>query len=132
MNENFILSSQQKLYLFLEEKDGVIDALTFNFSVYKYGYPNDEIGHPLQNYGLGFYGFYEVFNSHWIAELLNQNRAHAGHQDSYYSNRKHYIAKYKDVTLEVISCGEYELTQIKKEDLLNIVSEEIKCIKNER
>lgn len=65
MYENFIVSSQQNLYLLLEEDNEIIDALKFNFLIYKFGYPNDEVleSHPMYKFGLSFYGLYEVINS---------------------------------------------------------------------
>lgn len=41
------LNSQHELFLLLKKRDDHIDALKFDFLVYKYGYPNDEVGHPL-------------------------------------------------------------------------------------
>ena len=70
MYENFLISGQQELYLMLEENNGIIDLLKFNFKVYKYGYPNDEAmgSHPMAKFGLGFYGLFEVLNSPWRSE----------------------------------------------------------------
>lgn len=131
MYENFVFSTQHKLYLLLEEKDGLIDALTFDIIACKYGYPNDEIAHPLQKHGLGFYGFFEVHNSPWIQETLNLNRQHPSHHDKNFLDDKHYIAKFKDVTLEVISRKQYELVQICKEQLIQLMINEIELIKND-
>ncbi|MBP0905854.1 hypothetical protein ACFSKN_15085 [Mariniflexile gromovii] len=131
MYENFVISSQQELYLLLEEKDGIIDLLCFtSVSIYKYGYPNDEIGHPLQKYGLGFYGFFEVKNSQWIAEIEKMNSSHPKHIKGLSSDRKHYVAKFKDVTLEVV-CKSYELKQMTKNELNEIITEQINYIKND-
>jgi hypothetical protein len=131
MYENFIVSSQHELYVLLEEKDGIIDLLCFSsFSIYKYGYPNDEIGHPLQKYGLGFYGFFEVKNSEWINEIEKMNSSHPRHIKGLFSNKKHYVAKFKDVTLEVI-CKSYELKQMTKTELNKIITEQINYIKND-
>ncbi|MFI1770284.1 hypothetical protein [Thalassobellus citreus] len=130
MYENFVISSQQELYLLLEEKDGVIDLLCFNsLSIYKYGYPNDEIGHPLQKFGLGFYGFFEVKNSEWINEIEKMNSAHPRHVKGLSTDRKHYVAKFKDVTLEVI-CKSYELKQMTKTELDGIITEQMNYINN--
>lgn len=74
MYENFIVSSQQKLFLLLEQTDSVIDSLQFDFLIYKYSYPNDEVSHPLSKYGLGSYGLFEVTNSPWVTELKDNNR----------------------------------------------------------
>lgn len=128
MYENFVFSTQHDLYLLLEEKDGQVETLKFPFAIFKYGYPNDEIGHPLMKYGLGFYGLFETQNSPWIKEILNLNRQHPSHKDEYYSNRRHFIAKFKDVTLEVIANG-YEECTISKTDLMDLFSSEIDNLK---
>jgi len=82
MYENFIVSSQHKLLLLLEQTADVIDTLQFDSLIYKYGYPNDEVSHPLSKYGLGLYGLFKVTNSPWIIELRDNNRQHSGHTDS--------------------------------------------------
>ena len=127
MYENFVVSSQQKLLLLLEKTDNIIEALQFDFLIYKYGYPNDEVSHPLSKYGLGFYGFYKVNNSPWITELRENNSQHQRHTDSSFDNYKHYIAKFKDVTVEVI-CSRMEETQLTQAQLLTFVEKEIKSL----
>jgi hypothetical protein len=131
MYENFLISSQSDLYLLLEESGGLIDALRFNFLIYKYGYPNDEAmaAHPMSKYGLGFYGLYEVFNSPWIVEIRNSNRIHPRHIDKMYNDYKHYIARFKDVTLDVI-CLKMEELQLTKGQLIEILNKEIGFINN--
>ena len=129
MYENFIFSNQQDLYLFLEENNGIITALSFKFKVYKYGYPNDEVGLPSKIPGIENYGISEVFNSDWITELKTNNRSHPRHSDSFYSIYKHYIVRFKDVTLEVISKN-YEIIKLTKEELNGIINKELDNIKN--
>jgi hypothetical protein len=130
MYENFIISSQRDLYLLLEESDGKIETLHFNFLIYKYGFPNDEtIGaHPMAKYGLGFYGLFEVLNSPWIIEIRNSNRIYPMHNENKFDDYKHYIARFKDVTLDVI-CSKLEELQLTKEQLNEIVNKEIEFIK---
>lgn len=130
MYENFLISSQHELFLFLEENNGVIDIIKFNFKIYKYGFPNDEAlgAHPMAKFGLGFYGLFEVYNSPWIIEVLDSNRVHPKHIENRYSQYKHYIARFKDVTLDVI-CSKMEELQISKEQLAEIINKEIKYIK---
>jgi hypothetical protein len=130
MYENFIISSQNKLYLLLEEENGLINALCFDFSLYKFGHPNDEIVHPLMKYGLGIYGFFEVNNSDWIKELKKLNSQHPRHNDNLYAEHRHYIAKFKDTTLEVIA-RKYELLQINSEQLQEIINREISFLKKD-
>jgi hypothetical protein len=55
--------------LLLEENNGIIEALTFEFLIYKFGYPNDEIGLPSKIPGVEVYGFSQVTNSEWIKEF---------------------------------------------------------------
>ncbi|WP_117175855.1 hypothetical protein [Mariniflexile rhizosphaerae] len=130
MYSNFVISSQQKLYLILARKENDLDVIEFDFSIYKYGYPNDEVGHPLMKYGLGFYGFYEVENSKWIEELRLNNSYHSSHMDSIYDKKQHFIAKFKDVTLEVISYG-YELKTITQNYLIAETMKEMNILDND-
>ncbi len=130
MYENFLISGQRDLYLLLEESEGLIDALRFNFLIYKYGYPNEEAmgAHPMTKYGLGFYGLFEVLNSPWIIEIRDSNRIHSSHNDNMYNDYKHYIASFKDVTLDVI-CSKMEELQLTKGQLIEIVNKEIEFLK---
>ena len=129
MYENFIFSTQSTLYLLLEENNSVIDALTFSKSLlHKYGHPNDELEHPLSKYGLGVYGLFEVDNSEWIAEIKRKGMSHPKYFDGLYNNTKHYVARFKDVTLEVLS-ADYKLMQINKADFINIINKEIDYLK---
>jgi len=127
MYENFIISSQQILYLLVEENNGVVDALKFNFSIYKYGYPNDEAlgAHPMAKFGLKWYSLFEVENSPWIEELKNSNRVHHRHSDSLYKDRKHYIVTFKDVTLDVITSSPYEEVTLTKDEIIGFVSQQL-------
>jgi len=129
MYENFVFSSQHRLFLVLEYLDNQIDTLQFDFVTYKYGYPNDEVSHPLSKYGLGFYGLYKVINSPWITEIVDNNRQHPGHSDTLFEKVEHYIAKFKDVTLEVISRKMTE-KQISKVEFLEIINEQFKLVDN--
>jgi hypothetical protein len=124
MYENFIVSSQQKVFLLLEQTDNIIDALQFDFLIYKYGYPNDEVSHPLSKYGLGSYGLFQVVNSPWVTELRDNNRQHHRHTESSFEGYKHYIAKFKDVTIEII-CTKMEEKQLAKSELLGFIDEQI-------
>jgi hypothetical protein len=128
MYENFLISSQHDLYLLLEETNGLVDYLKFSFRIYKYGYPNDEGAHLMAKYGLGFYGLFEVLNSPWITEIMQGNQLNPKHDDSLYKNYKHYIARFKDVTLEVI-CSEMEEMQSGREQLLELVDKELSFLK---
>jgi hypothetical protein len=129
MYESFILSSQRKLYLLLEENNGIIEALTFEFLIYKFGYPNDEVGLPSKIPGVVSYGFSQVTNSEWVKELMINNRSHSRHSDSHFVNYNHYIVRFKDVTLEVISKN-YAAEKMTVEEFNEIVETERSYIKN--
>ena len=124
MYENFIVSSQRNLYLLLEENNKIIDTLNFEFLIFKFGYPNDEVGLPSKIKGVEIYGISEVHNSEWIKELMINNRSHSRHSDKNYSSYKHFIVRFKDVTLEVIST-KYEILKMSKEEFNEIISEQI-------
>ena len=119
MYENFVVSTQRELYLLLENHDGQIDALKFDFLLYKYGYPNDEgLGvHTMSKFGLDFYGMFQVENSEWITKLENQRS-----DKSYglFEEYQHYIVTFKDVTIDILSKGfeEVKLTESMVMDLL--------------
>lgn len=124
--ENFVLATQQELYLFLAKEGTAVSALRFRFSAVKYGGPNDEArgSHSLVKYGLGLYGLYQVENSPWIHELMVANRIHPRHQDSLSADRKHFIACFKDVMLEVV-CREFEEVRLDESELIAIVQEQL-------
>lgn len=122
MYENFIISTQHELYLLLDESNGTVSALKFDFLIYKYGIPNDEgLGaHPMAKFGLGFYGLYQVDNSPWIIEL---NDARPIKTYDLFEGCTHYIVTFKDVTLDVISkkgFQEVNLTINKIGDLIKL------------
>jgi hypothetical protein len=127
--ENFVLATQNEVYLLLEKEDALFRALRFKFSSLKYGGPNDEArgNHPLAKHGLGFYGFYQVENSPWIQELMIANRVHPRHLDSMYSGKKHFIACFKDTMLEVIR-REYEEVRLSQSDLVEVFQEQLRYL----
>jgi hypothetical protein len=128
MYENFIVASQQKLYLLLEQSNEIIDALQFDILIFKFGYPNDEVSHPYAKFGLGAYGLFEVKNSPWVTELKENNSQHHRHAESLFDNYKHYVARFKDVTVEAI-CRQMEEVQLTKADFLAFVDEQISYLK---
>lgn len=130
MYESFILSTQRTLYLLLEEKNEMIEALKFEFLVYKFGYPNDEVGLPSKIPGVENYGFSQVTNSDWIKELMINNRSHSRHSDSHYDDYKHFIVRFKEVTLEVIS-KKYAIEKMSIEAFNEIVETERSYIKKD-
>jgi hypothetical protein len=126
MYENFVVSTQHDLYLLLAKTGDTVDALKFDFTIFKYGSPNDEArgGHQLFAHGLGFYGLYEVTNSPWINELMKANRIHPMHQDGFFSDMKHYVACFKDVMLEIV-CDEMHEVRMSVDEVLGLVSKEL-------
>jgi len=124
MYSNFVVSSQLDLYLLLARAEDNIDVLEFDFLVYKYGYPNDEVSHPLMKYGLGFYGFFEILNSPWIEESRVNNSTHPRHTDSMLQDHRHFVAKFKDVTIEVIAQN-YELKTLPINFFTDFIKEQI-------
>jgi len=126
MYENFVIATQHELYLLLEKTEGTVRAIKFDFSASKYGSPNDEArgGHPLAKYGLGVYGLYQVAGSPWIRELMAANRVHPRHTDALFADLKHYIACFKDVTLEVV-CKEMREITLSVSEVAVIVSQQV-------
>src|SRR5277367_3220053 len=123
--ENFVVATQHQVFLLLEKVETSLFALRFRFARLKYGGPNDEArgGHPLAKHGLGFYGLYEVLDSPWIEEVKSGNRVHPRHDDSLFSDYKHYVACFKDVMLEVIS-SEFEEVELTEAALLTLIQEQ--------
>jgi hypothetical protein len=126
MYENFIVSTQHDLYLLVERSGEDLHALKFEFAIFRYGYPNDEVrgGHLLMKFGLRWYGFYQVENSPWVREIMVANRIHPMHRDEMFSQDKHFIVCFKDVMLEVI-CTKYEEVTIKESTLFEIIQKEL-------
>jgi len=126
MYENFVIATQGELFLLLEKTEGTVRAIKFDFSAAKYGSPNDETrgGHPLAKYGLGFYGLYQVAGSPWIRELMAANRIHPRHTEALFADLKHYVACFKDVTLEVV-CKQMREITLSVGDVAAIVSQQM-------
>jgi hypothetical protein len=126
MYENFVVATQNDLFLFLERNGEAVTALKFSFSSFKYGAPNDEArgGHPLSKHGLGLYGLYYVENSPWIQELMTADRVHPRHSDTMDSDRKHYVACFKDVTLDVV-CTEMQEAQLSVAEIEALISQQM-------
>jgi len=126
MYEGFMIATQNILYLLLEENAGLTDALSFQFRIFKFGHPNDEVlgAHPMAKYGLRHYGIFEVSNSPWIEELKIGNRIHPSHTDDMFDDYKHFIITYKDNTLDVIFRKMQEIV-LTTEQLTAIILEQI-------
>jgi len=124
--ENFVLATQHEIYLLLKKARTSVSALKFRFTSLKYGAPNDEArgSHPLMKYGLGWYGLFQVENSPWIDDLMASNRVHPSHKDSMFSDRKHYIACFKDVMFEVV-CREFEEVVLEEADLAAVFQQQL-------
>ncbi len=126
MYENFVIATQHDVYLLLEKRGDVLSAIHFGSARIKYGSPNDESrgSHPLAQHGLGIYGLFEVENSPWIKELIVANRVHSKHADAMFGRFKHYIACFKDVTLEV-ACSSYQEKQMSVRELMSLIHEQL-------
>lgn len=127
MYEGLAFSDQHNLYVFLEREEGdVTPVLVFDGGTFKLGAPNDEAlnGHPLFRFGLGFYGLYEVMNSPWIRELCEANRVHPNHSDAMFADKRHFIATFKDMTLEVV-CRGFEAQTFSQEEIVAMITDKI-------
>lgn len=126
MYENFVISTQRDTYLMLNTEDDIVSAIRFIGATIKYGGPNDagRGAHPLTKYGDFIYGLYEVENSPWIKEQMVGNRIHPRHTDDLYSDKKHYVACFKDVMFEA-SCRGYEVVSLSKKDVFELITREI-------
>lgn len=126
MYDNFVIATQRDLYVFLQKSGEVLKGLKFGFLVYRYGYPNDEIGHPFMDCGLGYYGLYQIENSPWVQEIRGQNSAHPKDTVFLHVGMRHYIIRFKDVTLEVIAKDFHEI-EISTGGLDSLISSELQC-----
>ncbi|MGL5631692.1 MAG: hypothetical protein ACRDD3_04960 [Azovibrio sp.] len=131
MYEHFVLLTQQDAYLFLEKNDDAVLALHFDSPYCKYSGPNDEAhgSHPLAQYGLDFYGLFEVENSPWIEEMRVANRIHPRHSDSLFSGYRHYIACFKDIKFESV-CHNMKEVVLAKGDVAALVTEELRKLES--
>ena len=127
--ENFVIATQHDLYLLLGKSGDKVSGIRFCSSVFKYGYPNDEVPHPLYQYGLGFYDLYTIENSKWIEEIRSLNSNHPSDAPYLHEGKKHYIVSFKDVTLEVIA-REIEEFEISTSELSQIISQELYDVRN--
>jgi hypothetical protein len=132
MYENFVIATGSEVYLLLEKNDNLVDVLKFDRRIFKYGSPNDEArgGHPLFQYGLGFYGLFEVQNSPWIQEIMVANRLHPRHTDALFSGYRHFIACFKDVTFEIVSTQFQEL-QLTVDEVHRLINSELNSLHEE-
>jgi hypothetical protein len=55
------------------------------------------------------------------------NRIHPNHKDSMFADRKHYIACFKDLMLEVV-CDEFEEVKLEGSDLVAILQEQMRYL----
>ena len=126
MYENFVIATQTDTYLLLEQRNERIHALKFSSATIRYGSPNDEAreAHSLSRFSPLLYGFYEVKNSPWIREQMIGNRSHPRHSDELFSNKKHFIACFKDVMFEA-TCNGYEIVELSREQILEFVASEM-------
>jgi hypothetical protein len=126
MYENFVISTQQETFLFLEREGESVHTVKFDSSNIKDGGPNDEArsSHPLAKYGLGLYGLFEVTNSPWIKEAASLNRVHSQHSDRLFAGQKHFVACFKDVMFEV-RCRTFEEVSLSPNQVLELISQQL-------
>jgi hypothetical protein len=77
-------------------------------SQFIFGYPNDESlpGHPLYQFGLGYYGLFEVRGSDWGHRLRTQNLVSFPRTDlNAPDGRRHFVVTFHDQTLECLARG---------------------------
>ena len=83
------------------------DRATIRFesvSIFKCGYPNEEIFMHLDFYSdMRKHKMYEIQNSPWISELNNINKVHPRHSDLVFLNCKHYRILFEDEIFECIA-----------------------------
>lgn len=132
MYENFIIATQRQIFLLMERDGDQVRAIKFDSPNIKYGAPNDEArgGHPLAKYGLGFYGLFEVKNSPWINEAIVANRSHPQHSDSLFAGQRHFLACFKDVTLEV-RCRTIEEVTMTSTQVFALIADQIQDLGKE-
>lgn len=126
MYENLVIVTQHEVYLLLEKRDDDVAVLRFDRAQLKYGSPNDEArgSHPLAQYGLGFYGLFEVEHSPWIREQMMSNGVHPKHRDDMFDGLKHFIACFKDVMLEV-TCRSFEERRLPVTEVNELIRQQL-------
>lgn len=105
--EPVVVQSERVCFLVYWDRDMKRKALEFiQCSISKFGYPNDHVlgGHRLYEKGLGFYGFFEVVESEWIAELRKGNELIFPYFKAFV-NKRHFIITFHDSTFECIALG---------------------------
>jgi len=103
--EPVVVQSERACYLIYWDRNEERKALEFSrCSISKFGYPNDEAlgGNRLFEKGLGFYGFFEVVESEWIAELRKGNEVRFPDFKSF-EGQRHFVITFHDCSFECIA-----------------------------
>jgi hypothetical protein len=82
------------------------DLLEFTFMgchAVKFGGPNDEVRHPLEESGLEGYEAHLIHNSQWIAEEEAINSVHPFHQGGWHERLNHYFFVFHDDMFEALA-----------------------------
>jgi len=126
MYESLVVATPSDLYLFLEKTETVIHALRFRYLLFRQGYPNDEVrgSHPLSQFGLGLYGLFKVESSPLVRQLMEANRIHPNHTDAMFEGDQHFVACFKDVTLEVV-CSRMDEIALSEVEVGALISREL-------
>lgn len=109
-------------YSLADEAEERHAVFRIDFSMLKFGYPNDEAlpGHRYAQWGLAYYNAYEVFGSEWIAEIRAANRVAFPNFDGHFAELRHFIFTFHDTTLEFVS-KETPLPRLTDDNLLSSV-----------
>lgn len=85
--------------------DKIVEVLFCRPRAFTLGSPNAEAlsGHRLWGKGLEHWGFQEVTGSDWIADLERRNRVHHNHCPELFSDLRHFIISFEDVTFECVA-----------------------------
>ncbi len=81
-------------------------------------------GSTTQACNLCVYGLFEIENSSWIIEIRNHNRQPPRHLDNSFGKYKHIMARFKYVTIEIISLKMKE-TRLAKQGLFAFISDNL-------
>ncbi len=83
-----------------------VNLVFLGCSIFKCGYPNEEIYMHYDYYTQGSmskYCLYEIHESEWIKELNEMNKVHPRHTDEIFIRTKHFIIVFEDEVFECIA-----------------------------
>lgn len=94
--------------------DELIAIVTFEYTAYFFGPPNDEafLGHPLANRGLHSYSVSRVEHSSWIRKLERMNSVHPRHRPERFWQLQHLVFAFHDSIFECV-CRSFEISRLR-------------------